>query len=123
MGKKKAERGFINGTYVVADVPEDNLVLDGGQFVYSDGTQQAKAFSAYFELADVLDDTAAAADHVEIVLNGDDDVTTGIQDNKRETINNKYCYDLQGRKIENGKFVNRKSAKGVYIVNGNKVIR
>ena len=31
-------------------------------------------------------------------------------------------YDLQGRKIENSKFVNRKSVKGVYIQNGTKIV-
>ena len=31
-------------------------------------------------------------------------------------------YDLQGRKIENGKLVNRKLTKGLYIVDGRKVI-
>ena len=32
-------------------------------------------------------------------------------------------YDLQGRKIANSQFVNRKSSKGVYIVNGQKIVK
>ena len=49
---------------------------------------------------------------------------TGITDNKRETINNNsVVYDLQGRQTGNGRFVNRKSTKGVNIINGRKVIK
>ena len=39
-----------------------------------------------------------------------------------KSVNSK-CYDLQGRKIVNSKSVNSKSARGVYIVNGKKVVR
>jgi uncharacterized protein YlzI (FlbEa/FlbD family) len=44
-----------------------------------------------------------------------DDETTGITNNKREPITNNQFFDLQGRKIAN-------SAKGLYIVNGKKII-
>ena len=49
---------------------------------------------------------------------------TGIRDNKRETINNKRCYDLQGRRVNSQmmKSSNRQM-KGVYIVNGQKEVR
>jgi len=40
--------------------------------------------------------------------------TTGITNNKRETINNNRYYDLQGRKVA-------QPSKGLYIVNGKKV--
>ena len=39
-----------------------------------------------------------------------------------KSVNSK-CYDLQGRKIVNSKSVNSKSARGIYIVNGKKVVR
>ena len=41
---------------------------------------------------------------------------------QRGTNGNGYAYDLQGRKIENGKLVNRKLTKGLYIIDGHKVI-
>jgi hypothetical protein len=48
-------------------------------------------------------------------------VTTGISDNKRETINNR-CYDLQGRQLSNSQLSNGKMKKGLYIINGRKVM-
>ena len=45
----------------------------------------------------------------------DDDETTGITNNKRETITNNQFFDLQGRKVIN-------PTKGLYIVNGKKII-
>ena len=42
---------------------------------------------------------------------------TGIRDNNRETITNNCYYDLQGRQIVNGQL-----KKGLYIVNGKKVL-
>ena len=44
-------------------------------------------------------------------------IPTGI-DNNRETITNNHCYDLQGRRLDNGY-----CKPGVYIVNGKKVIK
>ena len=47
-------------------------------------------------------------------LGGD---TTGIMDNRRETITNNYWYTLDGRKLQG-----KPTQKGVYITNGKKVI-
>jgi hypothetical protein len=52
--------------------------------------------------------------------------TSGINEElrmKNEEFATAPLYDLQGRQIENGKSVNRKLLKGVYIVNGKKVIK
>ena len=35
---------------------------------------------------------------------------------------NGQCYDLQGRKVAHGKASGRKLAKGLYIINGKKVV-
>ena len=40
---------------------------------------------------------------------------TGIKDNNRETITNNRYYDLQGRRLA-------RPVKGIYIVNGRKVV-
>lgn len=42
---------------------------------------------------------------------------TGISDNKRETITNNHCYDLQGRRVSG-----KPMQKGLYIVNGKLVV-
>ena len=79
-----------------------------------------KGYRAYFNFNDLLPDFE---ENYESRISMSFDNNTGIQDNKRETIDNKRCFDLQGRIIGNGKYANRKSAKGVYIVNGKKVIK
>lgn len=45
----------------------------------------------------------------------DEDTTTGITNNKRETISNNRYYNLNGQRVDN-------PTKGMYIVNGKKVI-
>lgn len=42
---------------------------------------------------------------------------TGISDNKRETITNNHCYDLQGRRVSG-----KPTQPGLYIVNGKLVV-
>ena len=50
--------------------------------------------------------------------------TSGIQqmENSESKMEDSSVYDLQGRKIENSKSVNRKYPKGIYIVGGKKII-
>ena len=119
VGRNKATRGYFTGTYVAGTaVPEYNLFLSGNKFWYSTGATTMKAFRGYFELADVLtsvEDGEGAK--VRFSIDGE---TTGIS----EMANGKYqmeatdgWYTLDGRKL-NGKPVE----KGVYIVNGKKVM-
>lgn len=114
VGKKKAERGYLTGTYVVANVPEESLVFTSGLFIYSDGTMQVNALSAYFEFADVLENTDEADSRIILTIDG---ITTGVGatlTNSREV--NGSIYDLQGRRINN------QMKKGIYIKNENKAI-
>ena len=115
VGKKKAERGFLTGTYVVADVPEEGLVLDGGQFAYSDGTRQTVAFSAYFELADALTDTETAAACIDIVLDGES-ITTAIGTAMDSTGVKGTAFTLDGIRVS-------KAVKGLYIQDGRIVLK
>lgn len=112
VGKKKAEKGYLTGTYV-ADflVPEDNLFLSGGKFWYSKGLTKMKAFRAYFEFADVLASVEGSSAPVFISFDGE---TTGINNVKQTVGDNKY-YNLSGQQVEN-------PGKGLYIQNGKKVI-
>lgn len=112
VGKKKAEKGYLTGTYV-ADflVPEDNLFLSGGKFWYSKGLTKMKAFRAYFEFADVLASVEGSSAPVFISFDGG---TTGINNVQQTVGDNKY-YNLSGQQVEN-------PGKGLYIQNGKKVI-
>ena len=63
----------------------------------------------------------------QFILNfGDDDATTGIvsMDDGKLIMDNEAgaVYDLQGRKIDNRKSVNRKLPKGLYIYKGKKTV-
>ena len=112
VGKKKAEKGFLTGTYVANfTVPEDNLFLSGGKFWYSKGLTKMKAFRAYFEFADVLASVEGSSAPVLISFNNE---TTGIKNVEQTTGDNKY-YNLNGQYVEN-------PGKGLYIQNGKKVI-
>ena len=65
----------------------------------------------------------ANADAIPASIEG---VASGISDalrlNDNGQMTNDNCYDLSGRKIVNRKSVNRKSATGVYILNGTKIM-
>jgi hypothetical protein len=112
VGKKKAEKGFLTGTYVANfTVPEDNLFLSGGKFWYSKGKTKMKAFRAYFWFIDVLASVEGSSAPVFISFNNE---TTGIKNVEQTTGDNKY-YNLNGQYVEN-------PGKGLYIQNGKKVI-
>ena len=51
-------------------------------------------------------------------------ITTGIQDNSSmvQEFKSSTVYDLQGRKMSNGQLSNSQMRKGVYIVNGKKIV-
>ncbi len=69
------------------------------------------AHKAFLEIATDITPTSGAR----IALVFDDDETTGITNNNRETITNNQFFDLQGRKVA-------QPTRGLYIVNGRKVI-
>ena len=48
-------------------------------------------------------------------------ISAALNDNGKMTNNN--VYDLQGRKIDNSTFTNRKLNKGIYIINGQKKVK
>lgn len=106
------EIGFFYGTLKAGGkVPANCLFLNGGDFWYSTGHSNIKAFRGYFEFVDVLASLETADSNVKMVFRGE---TTGIKDVTVETANDD-MYDLQGRRIVN-------PDKGVYIKNGKKVV-
>ena len=106
------EIGFFYGTLKAGGkVPANCLFLNGGDFWYSTGQSNIKAFRGYFEFVDGLASLETAASKVKLVFR---DETTGIKDVIVKTANDD-MYDLQGRRIVN-------PDKGVYIKNGKKVV-
>jgi hypothetical protein len=113
IGKKsKGTLASVTGTYVAGtEVPEEALFLNGGKFWYSKGSSKPmKAFRAYFEFQDVLAAYEEAASRINITF---DDIT-GIKSLK--TDGEEEVYTLSGQRVN-------KAGKGVYIVNGKKVIK
>ncbi len=111
--RTKKQWSEMIGTYV-ADTPigENCLFLSGNKFWYSKGSTKMKAFRAYFDFYDVLTEVeGAGARGIEFDFNN----ATGIQNIKGKTQNDGIYYDLSGRRVE-------KPTKGIYIVNGKKVV-
>ena len=103
------------GTYVAqTEVPENTLFLNSNKFYYSDGTIKMKGYRAYFDFYDLLTEIEEGAG-VKMFFNIDDE-ETGIKgiDQRQRTKDD--IYDLSGRKIA------QKQQKGIYIVNGKKVV-
>lgn len=111
-GSRKEVYGTFYGTLKAGGkVPANCLFLNGGDFWYSTGKSNIKAFRGYFEFVHVLASLETAASKVKMVFR---DETTGIKDVIVKTSNDD-MYDLQGRRIVN-------PDKGVYIKNGKKVV-
>ena len=111
-GPNKKVYGTFYGTLKAGGkVPANCLFLNGGDFWYSTGQSNIKAFRGYFEFVKVLASLETANSKVKMVFRGE---TTGIKDVTVETTNDD-MYDLQGRRIVN-------PDKGIYIKNGKKVV-
>lgn len=111
-GTRKEVYGTFYGTLKAGGkVPANCLFLNGGDFWYSTGQSNIKAFRGYFEFVNVLASLETAASNAKMVFRGE---TTGIKGVTVETANDD-MYDLQGRRIVN-------PDKGVYIKNGKKVV-
>ncbi len=113
VGKGKTAVTYYNsfvGTYVAGTaMPENTLFLNGGSFWYSKGNNTVKAYRGYFDFYDVLSSVEGES-RAYITF---DDITAikGLKTNGGEEI-----YTLSGQRVE-------KAGKGVYIVNGKKVIK
>ena len=106
------EIGFFYGTLKAGGkVPANCLFLNGGDFWYSTGQSNIKAFRGYFDFVDGLASLETSASNAKMVFRGE---TTGIKGVTVETANDD-MYDLQGRRIVN-------PDKGVFIKNGKKVV-
>lgn len=112
-GKNRKVLGSLVGTYHAGDaVPADGLFLSGNKFWYSTGATRIKAFRAYFMLNEVLSSVEAEA-KVRFIIDEGVTAIEGITPDMEDGV----WYTLDGRQL-NGK----PTEKGVYIVDGKKVL-
>ena len=98
-----------DGTTVIGGTSKYDYILYSDGLFYRANEGALAAGKAYLH----LDSAPAGARSLNIVF--DDEEVTGVEKIKRETISNSQFFDLQGRKVAN-------PTKGMYIVNGKKVI-
>ena len=91
------------------------FLSSGNKLGYSKNPRELKTFRCHF----VVPESVTAS---EFIFNDGEDMTTGIievEDTTGKTGDANAIFDLQGRKIANGQ---KPTAKGLYIVNGRKVV-
>ena len=128
--ERNRRKSMGSGSYFVGnyanqtEVPEFCLFLSDNKFWYSIGDTKMKAFRGYFKLKDVLTEVEEAEARISFIF--DNSETTGISatlNDNGEMINDNAVYDLQGRRVSESVILNSKLRKGLYIVNGKKVIK
>lgn len=103
--------GFYGTYHAQTTLEEFSLFLNDNKFWYSTGNTKMKAFRAYFYFLDILAEVENADSNVKMAIGGEETRIDGLL---LETSNDA-IYDLTGRKVE-------KAEKGIYIVNGKKVL-
>ncbi len=114
-GSRRVVYSGFYGTYHAGTVLDEfTLFLSSNKFYYSDGSIKMKGYRAYFEFLDVLTEIEEGP-HVKIFFGGDDD-ETGIDRVITARRAEDDVYDLSGRRV------GRQPQRGIYIVNGKKVV-
>ena len=105
-------RGKLTGTFVKTKIPADGLFVSDNKCWYSVGNTNVKAFRCWFELGAVLDKETDFSSRVMLRFMDD---PASIQVVRNEQHSERY-FDLQGRHIKSP------TKKGLYVVNGKKVV-
>ncbi len=115
VGKKNlGTLGSFTGSYVPVTIEEKCLFLNSNKFYYSAGSTTMKGYRAYFYFQDALPSASASRQaSVRIVFNEN---ATGLQTVSANAGEGEEIYTLSGQRVKN-------AGKGVYIVNGKKVIK
>lgn len=101
------------GVYEPTTLDEDWLYIKDNKFKYSTGKSKLLPYRAYFSFCDFdssVQTTAAPRIHISY-----DEISTGIKVVSEKKAEDNQYYNLQGCKVSN-------PTKGLYIVNGKKVI-
>lgn len=116
--RKRTQWSEMTGTYVAGtEVGEDLLFLYDNNFYYSTGTTTMKAFRAYFDFYDVIENKAAASARILFEVN--ENGTTGLNSIAKSSGTGR-IYSISGQYMGE-KF--DKLSKGVYVIDGKKVIK
>lgn len=113
--KKRDPESYMIGTYQAETVLDNlTLFLNGNKFWYSTGKTKMKAYRAYFNIYDILTEVEDAYAAVKMAIDVDGTTThvEGINMNDGEGA----VYDMSGRRVS------KPSQRGIYIVNGQKVL-
>jgi len=142
LGTERKPKKFVGTFTAQTPVPRLCLFLNDNKFWYSLGNTNMKAFRAYFDFFDLLTDIEDEYASSRIIMSFDN--ATGISEaslfeneKMRNGENEKRgkMYDLQGRRVQISNFFGERSGKaerklqtsklnkGIYIVNGKKVVK
>ena len=120
--EQEVTKGHFRGTYHAKTVvPADNLFISANKFYYSTGKTKMQAYRAYFDLADKLDSDQAASAKVTFMFN--ESSTDRIENLEVQPATSSAVFDLGGRKVADNADGIQRLPKGVYIVNGKKIVR
>ena len=100
------------GTYASGNIPQDSYFFSDNQlWIALDGTNTIKPFRAYFT------PKVAGARELKFVIDGDgtSSIGTVMTDGTLETTAEGTVYNLSGQRVN-------KPAKGLYVINGKKMI-
>ena len=116
--RTKKDWSEMTGTYVAGtEIGEDCLFLYDNKFYYSTGATTMKAFRAYFDFYDVIENKAVAA--ARILFDVNENGMTGLNGIAKSSGTSR-IYSVSGQymgdKLE-------KLSKGVYVIDGKKVIK
>ena len=123
VGKKsKGTLGTFTGSYVPVIIDEECLFLNDNKFWYSTGKTQMKGYRAYFYFQDLLAQDSDPMSSSAPVFFSIDNGTTKIDARTMREIETGRVYNLAGQYI--GEFENMDQLpKGIYIVNGKKIVK
>lgn len=105
--------GVLKGTLTKTTIPANGLFLNSNKFYYSDGTVGVKGLRAWFELDAVLGINPDNPVKFQIYVDGEETTVEGLE-NGQLTMDS--VYDLGGRKVT------KPQRRGLYIINGKKVV-
>ncbi len=105
--------GIFKSTLVKTKVPADGLFLSDNKFWYSNGKTTIKAFRGWFELGAVLDKETDFGVKMYVMVDDDPTMVEGISTDVPQGA----VYDLSGRKLE------KVPQKGIYLINGKKILK
>jgi len=122
-GKQRHVYGsFIGTLHAGVTLPNNSLFLNNNKFWYSKGQTVMKAFRAYFEFEDVLASVENAPSSVRYFISDRSGNTTQIDIADTEILNTGKIYSLSGTCVGDRASMDR-LPKGIYIVNGKKIVK